>query len=86
MVPNDLTATSETVLLSAKVMALANLHHHQQNNCITVLTLSGNMMTFENNCGKNSVIKSKWNGNLGINETDMVGIKITDTKYLICIK
>lgn len=44
------------------------------------------MMTFENNCGKNSVIKSKWNGNLGINETDTVGIKITDTKYLICIK
>lgn len=43
-------------------------------------------MTLEDNYGKNSVIKSKWNGNLGSNETDTVSIKITYTKYLICIK
>ncbi|KAF4793426.1 hypothetical protein TURU_111978 [Turdus rufiventris] len=50
-------ATSEIVWLSAKATALANLHHHQQNNCITVLILSGNMMTFADNCYNNSVIK-----------------------------
>lgn len=43
-------------------------------------------MTFEDNCDKNSVIKSKQNGNLGSDETNTVGIKITHTEYPICIE